>query len=278
MTAMVWKPRDLAWQKYQANRNGVAANDNTRDEYRARAAAAETAANARTVERERIKAEGHKAAAAVARSVWEAAVVRDGHPYLSRKGVADYGLRAATQDRRARLRNDEECEWQEAFAVRAGDLLVPMHDENGDLVNVQRIDAAGVKRFIMGGRAHGCSFRIDGASRTVLAEGYATGATWREATGDTVVLAFSAGALPVVAGYVAVDMVAADNDKSQAGEEGAKATGLPYVMPPTLGDWNDYAASHGLDGMRTALEHSEQKAVPRDEQRREQQKGENVFL
>ena len=93
-----WKPRDLAWQKYQANRNGVAANDNTRDEYRARAAAAETAANARTVERERIKAEGHKAAAAVARSVWEAAVVRDGHPYLSRKGVADYGLRAATQD------------------------------------------------------------------------------------------------------------------------------------------------------------------------------------
>ena len=39
-----WKPRDLAWQKYQANRNGVAANDNTRDEYRARAAAAETAA------------------------------------------------------------------------------------------------------------------------------------------------------------------------------------------------------------------------------------------
>ena len=91
-------------------------------------------------------------------------------------------------------------------------------------------------------------------------------------------LAFSAGALPVVAGYVAVDMVAADNDKSQAGEEGAKATGLPYVMPPTLGDWNDYAASHGLDGMRTALEHSEQKAVPRDEQRREQQKGENVRL
>ena len=74
-------------------------------------------------------------------------------------------------------------------------LLVPMHDENGDLVNVQRIDAAGVKRFIMGGARpfDARTFHIDGASRTVLAEGYANWYELREATGDTVVLAFSAG-------------------------------------------------------------------------------------
>lgn len=249
-----WKPRDLAWQAFMADRGAMPANDNARQDYKAAAAAAINAARAKAAEQERNQGEGRQAAAAVAAAAWEAAEACQGHPYLLRKGVESYGLRVAGQDRRARLWNDQAGEWQDVAAVRAGDLLVPMLDEAGALVNLQRIDQNGRKRFIMGGRAHGCHHRIEGATgRTVLAEGYATGATWHAATGDTVVLAFSAGALPAVAAYAAADLVAADNDESQAGENAAKATGLRFLMPPTVGDWNDYAAAHGLDGLRAAV-------------------------
>lgn len=260
-----WKPRDLAWQDFTGSHGAIMANDNSRRDYQAAAAAAIEAARAKAAEREGLQAKGRAAAAAVALCAWEAADACQSHPYLTRKRVAAYGLRIARHDHRARLWNDEAGAWQDVAAGRAGDLLVPMRDEAGELANVQRIDAAGRKRFIMGGRAHGCHHRIEGhTGRTVLAEGYATGATWHEATGDSVVLAFSAGALPVVAAYAGADLVAADNDAKGAGENAAKATGLRYHMPPTIGmDWNDYAAAHGLDGLRAAVANDSAEAFTR---------------
>lgn len=259
--AVYWKPRDLAFKEFQAGRlHPVPANDNARQDYRAAAAAAIAAAAALAAQAERIKAEGQAAAAAAAITAWEAAEACSAHAYLASKAVPSHGLRVARRDLRARLWNDDASEWQEALAVRAGDLLISMSDEAGQLVNLQRIDATGRKRFIMGGRAHGCHFRIGGTGRTTLAEGYATGATWHAATGDSVVLAFSAGALPAVAAYIAADGVAADNDNSAAGEKYAKATGLRYLMPPIAGDWNDYAALVGLDGVRAAIANDNAKA------------------
>lgn len=261
--ATYWKPRDLAWQSFMADRGTVAANDNARKDYKA-AAAAIAAAKAKAAEQDRQQTEGRRAAAAAAVATWEAAETCQWHAYLERKRVPAYGLRVATRDHRARLWNDEASEWQDVAAVRAGDLLIPMHDEARQLVNVQRIDANGIKRFIMGGRAHGCHFRIEGTTgRTVLAEGYATGATWHDATADAVVLAFSAGALPVVAAYVQADAIAADNDEKRAGEIKAKETGLRYHLPPMLGDWNDYAAAHGLEGVRAAVANDNAEAFTR---------------
>lgn len=251
-----WKPRDLAWQDYQRDRGeAVPDSDALREAYRAKIAAAAAATAVKAAEDASTKAAGHAAAAAVAAEAWEAAEACEGHGYLSIKNVASHGLRVARRNHRARLWNDEAGHWQDVVAVRSGDLLIPMSNEAGQLVNVQRIDASGKKRFVMGGRAHGCHFRIEGHSgRVALAEGYATGCTWAAATGDTVVLAFSAGALPVVAAYVHADLVAADNDASGTGERAAQATGLPYHMPPIVGmDWNDYAAAHDLAAVLVAV-------------------------
>lgn len=261
-----WKPRDLAWQHYQQDRGeAVPATEERRDAYRAKIESAVAAAKAKAAEDERTQAEGRAAAAAVAVEAWEAAEACEVHRYLSHKGVASHGLRVARRNHRARLWNDEAGHWQDVVAVRSGDLLVPALDEAGQLVNVQRIDASGKKRFVMGGRAHGCHFRIEGHSgRVALAEGYATGATWAAATGDTVVLAFSAGALHVVAGYVQADLVAADNDASGTGEKAAKATGLPFHMPPVVGaDWNDFAAAHDLAAVLAAVANDNAKAYTR---------------
>lgn len=261
-----WKPRDLAWGEFMGNRGSLAANDNARQDYRAAAAAAMEAAKAKAAAHDRNQTEGRAAAAAVAVAAWDSSAPADGsHPYLLGKGVRAHGLRLAGQDLRAHLWNDEAQQWQDVAAVRAGDLLVPMRDHDGHLVNVQRIDRTGRKRFVMGGRAHGCHHRIQGTTgRTVLAEGYATGATWHAATGDSVVLAFSAGALVSVAAYINPDAIAADNDESQTGEKAAKATGLPYHLPPLVGhDWNDYAKAHGLGAIRDAVANDNAEAFTR---------------
>ena len=264
--AEFWKPRDLAWNDYQRDRGeAVPDADDLRAAYRAKIEAAAAAAAVRAAADERTQAEGRAAAAAVAVEAWEAAEPCEVHGYLTLKGVVSHGLRVARRNHRARLWNDEAGHWQDVVAVRSGDLLIPMRNEAGELVNVQRIDASGSKRFIMGGHAHGCSFRIEGHSgRVALAEGYATGCTWAAATGDTVVLAFSAGALPVVAGYVQADLVAADNDASGTGEKAAKATGLPYHMPPIVGmDWNDYAAAHDLAAVLASVANDNAQAYTR---------------
>lgn len=262
--AVYWKPRDLAFREFQAGRQyPTTANDNARQDYSAAAAAAIAAAAESAAQADRRKSEGQTAAAVAAVTAWEAAEPCEAHAYLTRKAVPSHGLRVAGRDMRARLWSDQAGEWQDVLAMRAGDLLIPMHNEAGQLVNLQRIDIAGRKRFIMGGRAHGCHFRIAGAGRTILAEGYATGATWHAATGDCVVLAFSAGALGAVAEYIVADGVAADNDEKSAGEKGAQATGLRYLMPPTLGDWNDYAALVGMDGVRAAVANDNAQAFTR---------------
>lgn len=263
--SVYWKPRDLAWQEFTANRGTVVSNDNARKDYRTAAAAAIKAARAKADAHDRSQAEGRAVAAVAACAAWETATPAEAHAYLSRKGVQAHGLRLAIQDLRARLWNDEAQQWQDVPAVRAGDLLVPMRDEAGSLVNLQRITSQGVKRFVMGGRAHGCHHRIEGQTgRTVLVEGYATGATWHAATGDAVVIGFSAGALAAVAAYTKPDAIAADNDKSQTGEKAAKATGLPYHLPPLVGDdWNDYAKAHGLEAVRAAVANDNAQAFTR---------------
>lgn len=252
-----FKPRDLAWQRFEASRGAAMVNDNARQNYRAAADAAMAAAAASAAEQERQQTEGREAAAAAAVAAWEAAEPCNAHPYLERKGVSAYGLRMATTSMRAKLWNSDQAKWQTVATVAAGDLLVPMVDAAGNLVNLQRIDDAGEKRFLMGGRKQGTFHRIDGTAPALLAEGYATGATVRAATGAAVIVAFDAGNLRHVAAALSatgLHAVAADNDANDAGRKGAEATGLAFIMPPTVGDdWNDHAARHGLDAVAALL-------------------------
>ena len=102
------------------------------------------------------------------------------HPYLTRKGVEAHGLR---QDRR-------------------GNLLVPMRDIDGRLWGLQTITPDGGKLFMRGGRkqgTHALLGELQPGAPVVIAEGFATAATMREATGLAVVAAFDSGNLLDVA-------------------------------------------------------------------------------
>lgn len=146
----------------------------------------------------------------------------------------------------------------------AGATLIPIQDETGQTVNIQRIGPDGAKKFLPGGRVSGCFHILHGKSPAILCEGFATGVTIHAATGREVIVAFSANNLPKVARVLAgrVALLAADHDNSGTGEKYAKETGLPYLMPPTVGDWNDYAAQNGTEAVTKAFKEPEEDITP----------------
>jgi len=210
---------------------------------------ADRQAHRQAVERAKAERDAEQAtlaaeARAKAAAIWEAAEpANDDHPYLQRKQVAAYGLKQSR-----------------------GALVVPMRDNFGTLHSLQFIDADGVKRFLSGGAVKGCYMGIGKPqSRIYIAEGYATAATVRAATGDAVAVAFNAGNLEPVAVALrarfpnAEIVIAADNDNQTNGNPGiskanaaAKAVGAA-VIAPEAGDFNDLLVNSSLDAVATAL-------------------------
>ena len=153
------------------------------------------------------------------------------HPYLKRKGIGAHG---------ARVTGD-------------GRLVVPLFSEDGELSSLQYIDHDGNKLYHTGGITGARFFMIGELKQTLyIAEGFATAATIHEATNEAVVVAFSANNLPSVAGIMRTKygatqdiVVVADHDVSGVGlnkaTEASAKHGVRVVMPPTLGDANDYA-------------------------------------
>src|SRR5690606_39258212 len=165
-----------------------------------------------------------------------------GHPYLARKGVPALNVREM-----------------------AGWLLIPIRDVTGRLVNIQRINGDGTKRFLRDGRITGC-FSLVGAptlpklGKLYIAEGWATAATVHAETRLPVAAAMNAGNLkPVVLALQeacpALELIlAADNDHRTPGNPGitkateaAQAVGGGLVWPQSCGtdcictDFNDSA-------------------------------------
>jgi putative DNA primase/helicase len=163
------------------------------------------------------------------------------HPYLARKGFPELtGL------------------------VIDGKLLIPLRDSRNyaRVVSLQEIDAAGEKRFLTGSRTRGGIHRLGApihrARRILLCEGYATGLSLESALKrlpgpHAVVACFSARNLEIVAEDLPKAIICADHDVSQTGELAAKRTGLPWTMPPELGDFNDMHVSRGLLAVTEAL-------------------------
>ena len=152
-----------------------------------------------------------RAQAALARAKY------DTHPYLTRKGFPEH----------------------RGFVTERGYLLIPIRGDggSGEVVGLQSIGADGGKRFgPKGCKAKGGGFRLGGGGEGIwYVEGYATALSVRSALRllyrpkDTVVVAFSSGNLPQVAGRRGI--VVADRDPKGAGEKAARATGLPYWLP-----------------------------------------------
>lgn len=190
-------------------------------------------------QRERELAVMREEAADNASLQWESApFASDEHPYLVKKGITNPGLKVASDGR----------------------LMAPMY-HGTELVSLQMIAADGTKRFLKGGKTGGAWWAIGGAlssdcKRVYLAEGVATAASIFEATGKPVAIAFSANnmaataaALREIVGPTCQVVVVADNDESGTGQrEAVKAAeyiGATWVMPPVVGDANDYAQAGG---------------------------------
>ncbi len=185
---------------------------------------------ARTL-RDAEKKKSQEAAANTVDTIWTGCMgASPEHPYLARKGIKPNG---------ARVTGD-------------GRLVVPLYDEDGVLSTLQYIDNEGGKLYHPGG-ATGGKFNIIGNTEEpgplYVAEGFATAATIHEITGRPCVVAYSASNIvPVVATLHTLypDMViVADHDASGVGQKYAEQASAKYgvrmVMPPTLGDANDYA-------------------------------------
>jgi len=93
-------------------------------------------------------------------------------------------------------------------------------------------------------------------SPVFVAEGFATAASIREATGKPVVIAFSAHNMVEATGFVRERngtrtdiVVVGDNDESGVGQKAAKAAcdkyGARMIIPPEEGDANDFAQRGG---------------------------------
>lgn len=131
-------------------------------------------------------------------------------------------------------------------------LVVPLMNESKKIVNLQFISPEGNKRFLSGGKKYGC-FSPIGKQKTpkiLICEGYATGASLFEETGQCVIAAMDKGNLKPVAEiirkiYPANEIIlCGDNDLDEGGQlkarEAALAIGGKVLIPPEPGmDWND---------------------------------------
>ena len=228
--------------------------------------------------RHREKKAEHDAAAGMAQTIWAAATPIDdaaAHGYLVKKGIQPHGARLIdTTAARA------HCV-KLSYSLSGPLLVILMRNAAGELRSLQFITTDGTKRPLTGGEKQGCHYRIDNPDSAahggilIVCEGFATGASIHEATGQPVAVAFDSGNLEHVAKSLrklypdAALIVAADDDHQTEGNPGrtaaagaAKAVG-GFVVPPMFPsnrpdkatDFNDLhqLAGGGLDAVKVCF-------------------------
>ncbi|HIC5631257.1 TPA: primase-helicase zinc-binding domain-containing protein [Salmonella enterica subsp. enterica serovar Thompson] len=197
-----------------------------------------------------------KAAAALAVRFMEKTRPATGNAYLTRKGFPAQECLTLTAMHKTG-----------GVTFRAGDVVVPLHDDTGVVVNLQLINSDGLKRTLKGGQVKGAYHVIEGkkqaGKRLWIAEGYATALTVHHLTGETVMVALSSVNLLSLASlarqkYPACQIVlAADRDLNGDGQSKAAAAadaceGI-VALPPVFGDWNDAFMQKGEEATRKAI-------------------------
>ena len=173
-------------------------------------------------------------AAETCQTIWDNATPATDHPYLTKKGIGPHLSRISGDAR----------------------LIVPLFNQDGSLSTIQYIDADGDKKFHTGGAVKGKSATLgEIKSKVYLAEGFATGATIYETTGVATVVCYSVSNIEPVAGQLRAThptadiIIVADNDANNVGQTHADQAsvrhGCKVIVPPTIGDANDYRASGG---------------------------------
>lgn len=143
-------------------------------------------------------------------------------------------------------------------------LLIPVKD-NGKIKSLQIIAEDGGKKFLTGGEIKGNAFKIPGDLNIIyVCEGYSTGATIHELTGNCVICAFNAGNLKNVCKKLRSKLpnkniiVACDNDRLkeknvglEKGQDAANSINAKYIFPEFKGDkgtdFNDLFVIEGFE-------------------------------
>ncbi|MBN6400529.1 toprim domain-containing protein [Enterobacter hormaechei] len=197
-----------------------------------------------------------KAAAALAVRLMENTRPASGNAYLTRKGFPDRECPVLTVMHKTG-----------GVTFRAGDVVVPLYDDTGALVNLQLISSDGLKRTLKGGQVKGACHVIEGqkqaGKRLWIAEGYATALTVHHLTGETVMVALSSVNFLSLASLARQKspacqiVLAADRDLNGDGQSKATAAagaceGI-VALPPVFGDWNDAFMQKGEEATRKAI-------------------------
>ena len=199
----------------------------------------------------------HRTAAALAARLLQTARTTDTNAYLARKGFPSQACRVLSQ-----------LHSVATVSYRPGDLVVPLYTLSGELVNLQLINADGVKRTLKSGQVKGTTHTLsttDAPTKRIwIAEGYATALTVHNLTGETVKVALSSSNLLSLASLLHEQspgcqiIIAADRDLSGAGQDkattAARACNGLVALPPVYGDWNDAFMQHGEAATRDALQ------------------------
>ena len=207
-----------------------------------------------------LKIQHDKAAETAKRIIETAPEAPENHPYLQKKNVYPYGLKAD------------------------GDkLIVPLRDIDGNIRSLQWIFPNGDKRFFEGSKTAGVLFSVGldllkyeqySKSPILVGEGYATMATVHELTGYPCVAAMNCRNLYNIAEALKSKypkqniILLADNDHLTEGNPGLtcaynanSALGLNGVIFPKFKrsekgtDWNDYCEIHGEEQTAAILRH-----------------------
>lgn len=176
------------------------------------------------------------------------------HPYLLAKEIKPHGVRQLGEG-----------------------LLIPVRGSDGTLRGLQFIGPDGSKKFKTGTEITGsyCSIGKPKRKTLLVCEGWATGATLHEVTGEAVAVAFNAGNLLAVCETLREKftdwrlIVCADDDHDTPGNPGmtkateaALAVGALLAVPDFTGtergpkdtDFNDLARLAGLEAVNRCIE------------------------
>ncbi|MDH5797834.1 MAG: toprim domain-containing protein [Paracoccaceae bacterium] len=189
----------------------------------------------------------------------------DVHPYLVGKGFPEeVGL--VIDDPRPFLPEGRLGERIAAALPEAeGPLLIIPGRIGKTITTVQFIAHDGTKKNILGGKMLGASHRIATGREIWACEGIATAMSVRAALrllgrSATVLCAFSANNVASIAQSMAGVIIAADHDKPVdtfgglgTGEYYARKSGARWIMPTSMGDFNDMHQAEGLRAVALAL-------------------------
>lgn len=224
----------------------------------------EVRAPRRDPEAERLDRERRQAAEAASAEMVPACAQQP-HPYLAAKGFPEEtGLVLESP-----FRFIPDGEFFDGMRYQLRQMAAPFLIVPGRIakrvVTVQLIDTAGAKLNMKAAPMKGAAHRIATGRETWVCEGIATALSVRAALRllgrpATVLSAFSAANVATVAGGLSGSIIAADHDKPLEQLHGkgtggfyAARTGRTWVMPPELGDFNDYHQSNGLRAVAVHL-------------------------